>query len=247
MLFKQAVIGPNDTLYAITTDNLIFKERKKQTNIDYCGQNYSVTVTSVDADAKAANIQMPVGITPRKGDVIVKAQVINRISTAPLFVSGTTYYCTFRQTSNLVAADTPILYQYYETIIKTAPFHAGLVGRWKHFAEMQVHIRNQNLSALTISFMGATYGGSEVTEWVSLLTNSGWGQFPWGFEPWGQQEAINLTIGTSPAPIVRTYVPQFQARNTFIQPYIVHTEAGEPLNIQSLSFSVRPYGQRVSR
>lgn len=247
MLFKQAVIGPNDTLYAITTDNVIFKERKKQTNIDYCGQNYTVTVVSVASDSMSATITMPVGITPHKGDVIVKSQVINRVSSTPTLVTGTTYNFTFRQLTNLAAADTPILYQQYESIIKTAPFHAGLVGRWKHFAEMQIHIRNQNLTALTITFTGAVYGSSEVTEWVSTFNYAGWGQFPWGFEPWGQQDAINLTIGTSAAPIVRTYVPQFQARSTFIQPYLEHTQAAEPLNIQSLSFSVRPYGQRVSR
>ncbi len=247
VLFKQGVVGPNDTLYVITTLNEIWKERKKQTNLDYSAQNYPVTITAISSDLKQADVQMPVGVTPEKGDIVVKANVINRISLPPVLSSGTTYTCIFRQATNLLPADTPILYSKYQTIIKTAPFHAGLVGKWKHFAEMQVHQRDQGMSALTITFAGAVYGSSEITEWVALNDYSGWGYFPWGFEPWGQQEGINLSIGTTPAPIMRTYVPQFQARNTFIQPYLVHNEAGEPLNIQSLSFAVRPYGQRVSR
>ena len=103
------------------------------------------------------------------------------------------------------------------------------------------------MSKATITFSGQTYGGSTPITWTSPTNSSGWGLFPWGFEPWGQETGIELTTGTQPAPVMRIYVPPFQARNTFIQPIISHIQAGEPTNIQAFSFSIRAYGERLSR
>ena len=107
-------------------------------------------------------------------------------------------------------------------------------------------MRDNGMSKCTITFTGQTYGGSSEVEWTSQTISSGWGNFPWGFEPWGQETGINLTTGTQPAAVVRTYIPPFQARNTFIQPIINHIRAGEPTNIQAFTFAVRPYGERIS-
>lgn len=246
-LFSQAAIGPGDALFYISTANDIQKERKKQTKIDYCGQNYLVTISSVSVDLMSCNVTMPSGVTPQKGDVIVKAGVINRIGENPIFISGDTYFVEFTNDSNLANADSVILYSQYSSVVKFAPFHAGLVGRMKFFSQMQIHLRENSVSRLSIFFTGDTYGGSEDIEWESGLIALGWGLFPWSFEPWGQTEFINLTQGTRPAPIIRIYVPRFQARNTFIQAVLQHDQAGEPMNLQSLSFAVRAYGERVSR
>ncbi len=246
-LFKQAVIGPADTLYYISTSDDIQKERKKQTKLDYTGQNYPVTISNVATDLMSCDVTMPTGVTPQKGDIIVKASVINRISEDPVFISGDTFSVEFSLASNLANSDSVILYSRYESTIKFAPFHAGLVGRMKLYSQMQIHMRDNSTSRLTIYFVGDTYGGSESVEWVSNLIRQGWGMFPWGFEPWGQTDFINLTQGTQPAPIIRIYIPRFQARNTFLQPILQHLEAGEPLNLQSLSFAVRAYAERVSR
>jgi hypothetical protein len=246
-LFKQAVIGPGDVLYLISTDNEILKERKKQTRIDFCEQNYPVTVGSVSVDTMSCQLTMPSGVVPQEGDVVVKSSVINSISDTPILVSANVYSVEFSRGSNLINADTPILYSRYESIIKTSPFHAGLVGRSKQFAQMQIHARDNSVSKLLITFVGNTYGSSEEIEWTAPSPSGGWGQFPWGFVPWGQTSAINLTQGTTPAPIVRVWIPKFQSRNTFIQPYIVHREASEALNFQALTFSVRAYSERVTR
>lgn len=246
-LFTQAVVGPSDVLYYISTSNEIQKERKKQTKIDYSGQNYSVTISNVSSDLLSSYITMPSGIIPQKGDMVVKNNVINRIDDAPILITGDTFSVTYQMESNLANSDSVILYSRISSTIKFAPFHAGLVGRMKQFSQMQIHLRDNSVSRLTIYFIGDTFGGSESTEWESNLMSQGWGEFPWGFEPWGQTNFINLTVGTQPAPIIRIYVPKFQARNTFIQTVLSHAEAGEPLNIQSLSFAVRAYGERVSR
>ncbi len=246
-LFIQGVIGPEDTYFLINEFGDIDKERKKQTKVDFTGQNYAVTVSNVSADLQSCDITMPSGIVPERGDVVIKSNVINRIDSIPVSVSGDIYAVEFALPSNLVNADSVILYSQITTRVRFAPFHAGLVGRMKQYAQFQIHLRDNSVSKLNLSFRGDTYGSSELVTWESLVISQGWGYFPWGFEPWGQTETINLTQGTTPAPIIRTLVPKFQARNTFIQPILEHAQAAEQMNIQSFSYACRAYGERVSR
>lgn len=241
-LFNQGVIGPDDVLYLVSDGNTILKERKKHTKIDYSGTNHSITVNTVAADGLSGTITS--GTTPEKGWIVVKDNVINRISS----VTGTSspYTVTFSLQTNLEAADTPIMYEAYKSIIKFSPYHAGLVGRFKQFSEMQIHMRGPDACRLNIFFSGPYFGSSELVEWLCPTLTGGWGNDFWEFFPWGQGEGITITSGTAPAPIVRTYVPSFAQRGTFIQPTIEHYEAGEPLNFQALAYSVRAYSQRVS-
>jgi hypothetical protein len=245
-MFKQGVVGPGDTLYLATSGDVIAKERKNQTRLDFSGQNYASTVSSVAADLMSAVVVFGGGVVPEIGDILVKSNVFNRVSGVSL-VSGTTYTLTFVSLTNLVAADAPVLYSVYESQIKLAPFHAGLVGRMKQFAQMQLHFHDNSVSRLVITFSGDTYGSSESTTWSSILVSNGWGNFPWGFDPWGLEDGVNIQRSTSPAPICRIYVPRFQQRGTFIQPLIVHSRAGEAINLQAMTFSVRAYNERVSR
>lgn len=249
-LFLQGLVGPSDNFYYIGTDNTIQKERKKQTNLDYTGQNYAATITNVSSDLMSCDITLGSGVTPEAGDVILKSDILNRVNTDPVLISGTTFTVTFKSASNLANADSLFLYSRYIKKIKTVPFHAGLTGRVKHFGQMLLSLRNEFCTRLYINFFGDTYGGSETSVWESLLSSSGangWGLFPWGFEPWGQSTQIYLTQGTRPGPMVRIWVPRFQARNTFLQAYLEHREAAEPFGIQALSYTVRAYGERSSR
>jgi hypothetical protein len=246
-LMLAAALGPADKLYYVSPDNRIYRERKQQTKLDFCGQNYDITVTSVSSDKTTAVIVMPALVTPEVGDVIVKGTNINRIKISPVNVGGTSYLVTFYRQSNLEAADTPILYARFESQVKFAPFHAGLVGRAKHFAQFQAHTRGDEITRADVFFTGDSYNGSESVTWYSQITRQGWGFFPWGFEPFGQPEGINLAIKSAPGPILRVYVPRFQARNSFIQAFIVHNDAAEQLELQAVSWSVRSYGERVSK
>lgn len=244
-VFSGGTVGPNDTLYLITNTDKLAKERKTNTRIDYSDQNFAITVISVAGDKKSAVIDIPLAV-PEKGDMIVKSNVISRLNSATL-VSGTQYIVVFQRETNLVAADTLFLYSSILSEVKLAPFHAGKVGVAKQFTQLQCHMREPGMTRVTISYSGYTYGGSETVEWTTPLSDGGWGFSPWGFFPWGQDDAINLTFGTQPAPVVRTYVPRFQQRNTFIQPVFTHHEAGEPLNIQAVAFAVRAYMERVTK
>lgn len=244
-LFSQGEIGPNDTMYYISLDNRIFVERKTQTAIDYSDQSYAATIDTISGTAATISV---VGGSPKDGDMIVKDSAITWIEGDPIFVAGNTYDVTLSSSNNnLEAGDVEVLYSSFYHIIKFSPFHAGMLSKMKLFSQFMVHLRNNSMSKATFTFTGYALGGSGEVDWESLLTFEGWGAFPWGFESWGQENGIDLTIGTAPAPVARVLIPAFQARNTFIQAQIEHRKAGEALNIQAISYVVRPYDERVSR
>lgn len=247
-LFNGGVVGPNDIMYYISTDNKILKERKVGTRIDYGNQNYAITVTTVDADAMGALV-VSTDVVPQEGDFLVLSNVITRIS-AVRNTSGSNYQLTFFRTTNLTNGSTPILYARIVSNIRMAPFHAGVLERGKQFAQMQLHTRSPSITKIQCTFSGQTFGGSEVTNWIAALVSGnsgGWGFEPWGFFPWGLADQINNFFSTQPAPVVRLYVPLFQQRNTFIQATLLHQEGGEAIDIQAMSWAVRAYQERVSK
>lgn len=244
--FDQGLVGPDDKLFLINMANKIKKERKNSNRLDYTGESYSATCVSIAAD-KRSGIFTTSPITPVVGDVFVYLNIISKIqSVTPV---GGTFQIGFVAASNIVAAAAIILYQKFDSTIKMSPFHAGAIDRHKQFAQMQVHTKGPDITALDISFSGDTFGSSEVTNWRQDLVGAtgGWGEFPWGFEPWGLDSGIELTYSTQPATIIRTYVPLFAQRGTFIQAILEHKTGAEPMNIQSLGFDVRGYGERVTR
>ncbi len=245
-LGKRAVIGPNDILYQVNPlTGYLMKERKNQNRLDWCGQNYTATVVSVAADLMSAVVTFGTGAVPREGDVIVKDTIFNRIVVAAL-VTGQTYEVTFLRATNLEAADAETHYSTYESTIKFAPFHGGLVGRMKVFVEVQFHFRNESFGAGVIYFGGDTFGSSENTNWSSLLIPRGWGRDPFGLFPWGNEDSTAIVRTTQPGPICRIEVPRYQKRGTFIQPTLVNTRAGDPINLQAVTWVVRSYNERVT-
>lgn len=245
-LYTTGVTDANDVLHVVSTGNKIRRERKNQTRIDFCGQNYTTTIDTVGSDQMSARITVPADAIPVIGDILVKSNVFTRI-TSVTEVAAPVYDVTFERISNVAASDSLQLYKKYDSQWKNAPFHAGLIGRMKQFAQMQLHFRDNSVSELEIVFAGDTYGSSESTTWDSPAAPLGFGDFPWGFEPWGLEDGVNIQRLTSPAPICRIYVPRYQQRGTFIQPIITHKRAGESHPLQAMSFAVRAYAERVSR
>lgn len=242
--FVAGFINNSDVLHIVDEDNLIKRERKNQTRIDYCEQNYAITVNSVSGDQYSANITITGSYVPRSGDVIVKNNVFSRILSVSTNIG--TYDIVFLKKTNLAALDSLHIYARYDATVKLSPFHAGAVGRSKQFSQFQIHTRNFAITALDISFAGYMFGGSSTVEWSAGDTGDGWGNEPWGIFGWGQEEAVNLALYTKPAPVIRVYIPLLQQRNTFLQPILYHKQAGESLEIQAMTFAVRPYQERVS-
>jgi hypothetical protein len=232
-------------LYLIS-DNKILKERKKGNRIDFTMQNWALTVTSVAVDKLSAVVS--VGSEPMPGDIIVKGSVITRVSGASS-LGGNNYNVTFRRETNLVAADSVIMYERIVSQMGMAPYHGGAIGRAKQYAQLQLHTRTPSISRVAVTFTGQTFGGSESTEWLAELVaaTGGWGQDPWGFFAWGQSDGILNQYKTLPAPVVRLYVPLFQQRNTFIQTFLVHREGGEAIDLQAMCWAIRAYQERVTR
>lgn len=247
-LFMGGVVGPNNTMYYISVDNRILKERKEGTRIDYSRQNYAVTITSVASDSLSAVVSSPSAI-PDVGYFFVKNNVISRIRSVTL-VSGSTYSVTFYRPSNVATADSLEMYERIVSEVKMAPFHGGILERGKQFSQLQLHTRSPAITEIGITFTGQTFGGSEQTNWVSSEvsgSSGGWGFEPWGFFPWGQADGIDTVYLTQPALVIRLYVPLFQQRGTFIQPYLVHNQGGEPMDIQAMSWAMRVYAERVTK
>jgi len=247
-LFIGGVVGPNDLMYYISTDNTVLRERKNGTRIDYGGQNYGIEVVSVASDLLSAVI-LSNDVVPQDGDFIVKDDVITRVKSVSN-TSGANYEVEFYKETNLEVADTLNMYARIVSEIKMAPYHAGVMERAKQFAQLQLHTRTPNITRIKFSFSGQTFGSSAETDWLSTEVqgaSGGWGYEPWGYFPWGLADAINVQYTTQPAPVVRLYVPLFQQRNTFIQAYLLHEQGGESLDIQAMSWTVRAYNERVTK
>jgi len=244
-LFKGGVIGANDTLYTVASDGRLLKERKNQNKLDYTAQNYTVTVVSVATDKLSAVVSL--SDAPVKGDAIVKSSVITRIDTVT--VDGSNYIVSFSAQTNMVAADSVILYKAFTSRIEFAPFHGGAVGREKQFCQLQFHSRDNGVFRLMIQFINTYFGGSEPTEWLRTLvqTAGGWGEEPFAFFPWGQEEGIDTPVATQPASPIRIYIPQFAQRATWLKTTLLHEEACDPINLQAMALAVRGYAERVSK
>jgi len=253
--FRQMVVGPSDVLYGttITEDNVIIRQRKSQTLVDF-SREFMTGVALANADLISGYITLGVGGTafvPSEGDVVVYNEVITRIRTADLVV-GTTYLLTFAATTNipLIGVDV-IVYQGFTSTVKMAPFHAGAVGREKQFSAFQLHLRQNSISEINLSWGGAYFGSSEDVDWAASISSgtgsSGWGFEPWGLFPWGLADSIRLIPGTTSGSIIRTWLPKFAARTTYIQAIMNHRQACELMLIQALVYSVRGYADRTSR
>lgn len=246
-LFSAGVVGPSDTLYLVSSGD-IYRERKTQTKIDFMGQNYAATVVSVASDKLSAVINITT-YAPQAGDCILKNNVINRFYTVTA-LSGVLFMVTFQSQCTLVAADALQLYARIISKVSMAPYHAGAIGRAKQVSQLQIRTRSSNIRRISISFETQSFGGSELTVWEQdkvTSSASGWGNLPWGFFPWGLSEGINNIYSTQPATPIRILVPQFAQRSSWVKLVLMHSEAGEPLDIQALCWAVRGYKERVSK
>jgi len=244
--FKQGLVGPNDTLYLIDFNDKILKERKNANRLDYTAESYAATCVSVASDGLSGVFTSSLS-TPVAGDVFVYNNIISRIQSVT--AAGSDFAVVFSSVTNITAAASVVLYKKFDATVKMSPFHAGAIDRHKQFAQLQIHTKGPDITEIDITFAGDTFGSSESTTWRSntLASTGGWGSLPFGYFPWGLDQGINLTYATQPAPPIRTYVPLFAQRGTFIQTILEHKMGAEPMNIQALGFAVRGYGERVSR
>lgn len=245
-LFSAGVVGPSNKLFLVS-GNQVLKERKYGNRLEFAGQNYNCTISFVSVASRQAVVEIA-NRTPEIGDVIVYDSVVNRIRNV-IEISSSQYLVTFAKIPNLLPGTSVSLYANIKSSVVMAPFHGGTVGLGKQFAQIQLHTRSNNISRIKLTFQGQSFGSSKESEWIDTKVAStiGWGFAPWGFSTWGQADRIDAKVITEPAPVVRIYVPLFQQRNTFIQSVMNHQEAAESMDIQTISWAIRAYRERVSK
>lgn len=253
VIFRNLCLGPDSEVFAIIGEeqNYIARQRKAQNLTDYSGEFCTGTAEAY-AGLQSAFVLLTDGniFLPTNGDVVLYSGVFSRIDS--VVQNGAGYDLTFNAPTNIPtgASVDVVLYQAFQSSMNFAPFHGGQVGREKQFTEFQLHLRQNTITNLDIAFATESFGSSESVDWSILrVTQSpdGWGINPWGIFPWGLEQSINGLVGTYPAAIIRTYVPLYAARSTWISPILNHRQAAEPLLIQSLSWTVRGYRERVTR
>ena len=239
--FLDAIVKTtDDKLYYVSSTNLIKQERKNQNRLDFCDANFAALVLTTPS-ATTATFSITTGV-PAVGDVIVFNSVLNRITA----IAGT--LLTFARAYSFSVGNVGTLYQGITTDLITSPMVAGDSSIWKQFSEFQIGYRNSSsMTKAIISFLNDVYDGSAETTWLSLTQNGGWGDLPWGSFQWGLEDGTNIVYESGSAQRIRLYVPLDVSRGTFIQARIQHTSAAEAIMIQSMAYTARAYGQRVTR
>jgi hypothetical protein len=239
--FLDAIVKTtDDKMYYVSTSNLIKQERKNQNRLDFCDANFSALVLTTPSTT-TATFSITTGI-PAVGDVIVFNTVLNRITA----VAGT--LLTFARAYSFVVGDVGTLYQGISTDLITAPMVAGDSSVWKQFSEFQVGYRNSSsLTRAVVSFLNDTFDGSSETTWSSQTQSGGWGDLPFGSFLWGLEDGTAIVFESGSAQRIRIYVPLDVSRGTFIKARIQHTSAAEAMMIESIAYTARVYGQRVTR
>lgn len=243
--FFTGFVKPSDNhLYLNDLDNVISRERKNNDKLDFTGAQFNVTVLTTPSTT-TATLSISGG-TASIGDVLVINSIINRIT--DITVSGGTTTYTFAVTFSFAASDTGILYKSITSTIRTSPIHGGQVSSWKQFSELQATYRYAgSVSRMTMNFISDSQAGTVDTLWISQSTSGGWGNEPWGNFPWGLEEGIDTVYSSSQAQPIRIYVPLEMQRSTFLQCIFTHDVAAEPIMLQSIALTARPYGQRTTR
>lgn len=215
-----------------------------------------VTFSDGRQDLLNVTLNVATGIIPQEGDAIILGNNIYKTDNIIRYATGQNFYLATLQTeyTGLTSSQT-FFNSAYTTRIKLTPVTAGNPGLLKYIPEFQSSFRNQgSCSALTVNFANDSFPGTSPAFWNSKVGSTrtpinfgGWGQQPWGDFPWGGGTSIEREYNTSPAVVMRIYVPKETFCGTFIQPIITHKVAGEPLEIQSMSLFNQLVSPRTSK
>lgn len=189
---------------------------------------------------------------PQPGDALVSNSKIYRLTDVEAFDG--VYICTIDAEARFTSKSLVYLHAGYTSRIKFAPITMG-TGTLKQFAEFQCWFRNSiACSQVNVGFSTDSRYSDKVAEWstfvgtpAGFVSFGGWGSQKWGAFPWGGGTNVELDFETGPAVPLRTWVPQKSYLATFIQPELVHSTAGEPIELQSVTLIGKEATQKVSK
>lgn len=149
--------------------------------------------------------------------------------------------------------DSGVIYGPIESRLKTVPITGGDTSVMKLVSKFQAHFRSIGCTNALISFSCDWTNATPAVEWEADtyftrdLIFGGWGSGLWGSGVWGSHATLASTLRTYPSAIINMLVPFASSRVTWVAVDITHKRAGEALEMQSLSFSARAYGDKTSR
>jgi hypothetical protein len=186
------------------------------------------------------------------GEALVSEDRLYKITEVEKFDS--LFVCTLAADATFSSKSIVFWHDNYAGRVKFSPITMG-TGVLKQFSEFQAWFRNQSsCSQLALNFSTDSRYSDKMTEWSNyvgtpegFVTFGGWGSQPWGKFPWGGGTSVITDYGTGPAVPLRTWIPQQSYLATFIQPEMVHSVAGEALELQSIALMGKPATHKVSK
>lgn len=225
-------LQPDDKLYLMRPDvQLVTQERKSWTIFDYADFEFPLTVvsstsTSIQVTSTAnATIGSTVYQLDPLGSFVGKSIVVAIVDSTHLTVTDTIPW--------MVGAAT--LYNPISVGVQYTPV-GGNFAWVKHFQDFEAFFREATFVNLTFGF-SSDFTSSEETTIINPVNGLGFGQVPFGQEPFG---------GTGTIPqVARTLVPRNIARCHWIIPSIVHNEALSNFALTGINFFYTYVSSRV--
>ncbi len=189
---------------------------------------------------------------PQVGDALISDNKFYKISSVEAFDSQ--YIVQTQQQVRFTSKDLVYLNVAYSARLKFAPITMG-TGTLKTFAEFQAWFRNTiSCTQVSVNFSTDSRFSDKKVEWsnfvgtpAGFVSFGGWGSQKWGGFPWGGGTNIELDFESGPSVPLRTWIPQSSYLATFIQPEMVHSTAGEPFELQSVTLIGKQATTKVSK
>jgi len=202
-------------------------ERKSFTNADYADEQYNVTISSIDT----ANSQ----VTVLDASSVATGMTLSQNARNYLVTEVAGNVLTLTGTSGLTAA-AAIVYTPIENSVQWAPIDLENPGLLKQFSEIGLFFRNAAFREIEATFSSNITAGDE-TVMIANISLGGFGEFPFGQQPWG-----GVLGGQA---VLRTYVPPEQQRCNWLILALRTQEAFTGFSLQGLSVWFNPMSPRI--
>lgn len=214
----------DNRLYMGGVDGWIYKERKQLNSSDYVDDVYNVTINSISGNVITLQdaTDVDVNMVLSKGNIY---SVITEVNGNDVTVESGVGFTT----------GSAFVYEAIESIIQWSQNSIQNPGILKHFREVTMLFRTADFSSIELGFSSNFDPNPEYTE-VSPLRSDQWGSFQWGKIPWG--------FGSGLAYPIRTYIPLFKRRASWIFFKVRSKKAQSYFAIQGLSVQYENMSER---
>ena len=214
----------------------------------------TVQVTDNTQDFQWCTGLVKSGLQPQIGDILYSAPLMYRVIETHLF-SNTRFVLKVGNPVRAITDTLSYLYSAYTATLKFTPIHGGQLGLSKKWTEFHASFRNSDAcSGCNIMFASDSIQASSQIVWNARVGTDGatigfnrWGHSPWGQFAWSEGITTSRVYETTPSIHVRTYIPREVSLGTYIQPEIIHTVAGEPFSLQSITVHTAQGSNRSTR